>query len=127
MVEFRFVRWLENYDKYFAVFIVVDTGEEFIVPRSRLIPHPVFEYTHPEVKDPNRLAELAAETNHLFSIPIFRWYMHKVWTKKNPMSIDDEDIELAYEFPSTIDFSCVRDCLLRGEIHDLCVEKCSKF
>jgi len=126
MPEFRFIRWLDP-EKRFALFEMVDTREQFIVPRSRIIPHPIFEYTHPGI-DPNRLAEMAAEQQSFFGIPIFRWYMHKCWTKKNPLEVDEEDWEKAYFFPPNIDFSCVRDCVLKGgKDFDLCVEECSSW
>ena len=126
MPEFRFVRWLDS-KRRFAVFECVDTKELFIVPRSRIIPHPVFEYSHPEIKDPNLLAELAAENNSFFGIGIFRWYTHKVWTKKNPLEVDEEDWEKAYYFPPRVNFSCVRDRILKGEEHDVAVAECSSW
>ena len=126
MPEFRFIRWLDS-ERRFAIFECTDTKELFVVPRSRIIPHPVFEYSHPEVRDPNLLAELAAENNSFFGISIFRWYMHKVWAKKNNLEVDDEDWEKAYYFPPHIDFSCVRDRIRKGEEHDIAVAECSSW
>jgi hypothetical protein len=121
-MEFRFVRWYDQF-KAFAIFEVVDLRQQFIVPRSRLIPTPIFEYTHP-IKDPNILAEKAAENNSCFGIVIFRWWMHKL-RKGNLMEVDDEDIEKAYYFPLTLRFDCVRDCVLRGGDTDICIADCS--
>jgi hypothetical protein len=125
MPEFKFIRWYDPY-KAFAVFEVVDLKQQFIVPRSRLIPTPAFEYTHPEIRDPNLLAEMATEANSVFGVVIFRWWLHKS-AKGNLMEIDEDDIEKAYYFPPTISFSCVRDCVVRGEDTDICIADCSSF
>jgi len=119
----RFIRWLDP-EKRFAVFEYY--GTQFVVPRSRIIPHPVFEYTHPEIKNPNLLAETATESNSVFGIPIFRWFMHKL-SKGNLLEVDEDDWEAAYYFPPKTDFSCVRDCILRGGDVDICIAECSNW
>jgi len=53
--------------------------------------------------------------------------MHKVWSKRNQLEVDEEDWEKAYYFPPRTDFSCIRDCILKGVEHDICVAECSSW
>ncbi len=123
---FRFIRWYDP-EKRFAVFEDVTSGQEFIVPRSRIIPHPLC-HAQFTLSDPNRIVEVCAEQQHFFGPEIFRWYMHKVWVKKDPMTIDEDDVEKAYYLPPHVDFSCVRDCILKGgKDADLCIAECSSW
>lgn len=126
--EFVFVKWL--YDKHLAVFKDTLSGKYFVVPKSRLIPHPICEYKHSNIRDPNLLSEICTEENSLFGIAIFRHFLHKLKLHELSDSPDrvivtEEDIEKAYDFPLITDFSCVRDCILRGGDTDLCIAECS--
>ena len=131
--EFRFVRWYDP-NKLFAVFEVTDLKQYFLVPRSRLIPHPLCQYSLEAkgIRDPNLIAEICAEQGSVFGIAIFRHWLHCVKTgkvAKDPSALvpDEEDYEKAYPFPPNVDFSCVRDCLLRGEDTDICIAECSSW
>lgn len=120
---YKFVRWWDR-ERRFAVFEDTKTHELFIVPRSRIIPHALCEAKHSDVGDPNRIAEICAEENGLFGIPLFRWYLRKK-LRRALLKVADEDWEKAYFFPPTVDFSCVRDLILQGERTDEAIRRCS--
>jgi len=123
--EFVFVRWYDPYHM-FAVFRDVETGIEFLVPRSRLIPHPLCEaeVTAKGIHDPNLVADICAERSSVFGIAIFRHFLH-LMKKGNYFATDEEELEKAYPFPDTVNFSCVRNCILEGKDTDICIADCS--
>jgi len=127
MVEFRFLRWLDP-EKRWALFLIVDTGQQMVVPRSRLIPHPLCQYELEAqgIRDPNRIAEICAERNSLFGIPIFRHYLHLI-KKGDYMAMDAEEWEKTYYFPPHVDFSKVRDLILQGWDIDEAIAECSSW
>ena len=125
MPEFRFKKWVDP-GKRWALFVEEESGIEFIVPRSRLIPHVVFEYTHPDIKDPNEMVEKAAESNSLFGIPIFRHFIH-LMKKGDFKCMDEEEAEKTYRLPPKVDFSCIRDKILAGEDTDEAIADCSSW
>ena len=127
MPEFKFLDWIDP-EHHWARFLIVDTGEVMIVPRSRLIPHPLCQYEAEAkgIKDPNAIADYCTEKNSLFGIPLFRHWLH-LTKKGNLLAMDEEEWEKAYYFPPHMDFSCVRDCLLRGGDTDLCIANCSTW
>lgn len=125
MPRFRFIGWY-NSEKTLALIEDTETGVALPVPRLRLIPHPRTEeeLRASGISNPNQLAELAAEANSLFAIPIHRWFQKKKWT---PQPLGPEDLEEAVPFPENTDFSCIRDCVLEGrKQYALCVEECSQ-
>jgi len=120
VVTFKFVRWCE--EGLCAIFRDEVTGREFVVPFSRLIPHPVCEFLkHPDIEDPNELARRCAEESSIFGIAIFRHYLHLL-KEGNLMK---RELEKEYLFPETVDFSCVREEILRGTPTDEAIRKCS--
>lgn len=74
---FKFIKWVDP-EKRWALFTDEDTKQQFIVPRSRLIPHPLCQYELEAqgIRDPNRIAEACAERSSVFGIAIFRHYLH---------------------------------------------------
>ena len=124
MPEFKFLRWLDPEHRW-ALFQVVDTGEQMVVPRSRLIPHTICEgeARGKGLRDPNAIIDYCTERNSLFGIPIFRHWLH-LTKKGNLMSMDEEEWEKAYYMPP-VDFSCVRDCILAGKDTDVCIAECT--
>jgi len=119
---YRFVRWGEG--KRYAVLYDTDMKLYVIVPFSRLIPHPVCEdvYRSLGYKDPNIIAERCAEEGSVFGIAVFRHELHLL-SKYNNTYVREPEKE--YFFPRTIDFSCVRECILKGKDTDQCIRECS--
>ncbi|GEM_PF-4285704 len=115
-LRFRFVEWVDPATKKWAKFIVYPTLEVMVVPRSRLIPHQdcqnAVEYRG--IRDPNRIAELCAEESSLFGLALYRHYLH-LKKKGDLMSMDLEERGKTFYFHPELDFSCVRDMILRGE------------
>ena len=120
-MEFKFVRWGPNHN--YAVFKEVTTGRLVYVPFSRLIPTPACEaYYMVRVGDPNVIAVLCAEESSIFGPAIARHFNHLLLKYGRT---DVREPEKEYRFPLSIDFSCVRDCILMGGDTDRCIRKCS--
>ena len=127
MATFVFKRWLDP-NHLWAEFVVHDRARyTFVVPRSRIIPHLLCEIDarNRGITDPNEIVDYCAERNSLFAIPLMRHFAHLWLKKKNLRAMDEEERRKAYRFPSTIDFFCLRKCILeRGDV-DECVRRCS--
>jgi len=128
VARFIFVRWLDP-QRLWAVIKVSDRLTYYMyVPRTRLIPHPAceLEARSKGITDPNDIVDYCAERSSLFGIPLMRHFAHLYLTKKDLYCMDSEEQRKAYLFPSTVDFSCVRDCILerKGDV-DECIRLCS--
>jgi len=126
---YKFRKWIYiNGMKAFAVIYDTESGEEFYVPRSRLIPTPACEgYARSlGLNDPNKIMEFCVERNSFFGIPVFRHYLH-LRAKGDLKSMDVEELYKAYEFPPKTDFSCIRDLILQGKDTDIAIAMCSEF
>ena len=121
-MTYKFIEWGEG--KRYAVFYNTDTGKYVIVPFSRLIPHMACEakYIGLGYRDPNIIAEKCAEESSIFGLALFRHELH-LSLAYNSTLVREKEKE--YFFPRTIDFSCVRECISRGEDTDRCIERCS--
>jgi len=121
-LTYEFVRWGEG--KRYAILENTDTGEYVAVPFSRLIPHPLCEskYRALGYTDPNTIATKCAEESSIFGPAVFRHELHLSLAYRNTLVREKEK---EYFFPRTIDFSCVRECIVQGEDTDKCIEKCS--
>ena len=119
-MSFRFVRW--GPEKTYALFEY--EGRLVNIPFSRLIPHALCESSLRSigVKDPNRIARLCAESSSIFGPVAFRHYLHLSLAYGNTLV---REREKEYLFPETIDFSCVRDLIIRGEDTDEAIRRCS--
>jgi len=121
-MPYKFVRWGEG--KRYAILQNTDTGEYIAVPFSRLIPHPLCEskYRALGYRDPNEIAALCTEEGGIFGIAVFRHELHLSLAYRNTLIREKEK---EYFLPRTINFSCVRECITRGEDTDKCIRKCS--
>jgi len=121
-MAYKFIRWGEG--RRYAILLNTDTGEYVAVPFSRLIPHPLCEskYRALGYRDPNEIAALCTEEGGIFGIAVFRHELHLSLAYRNTLIREKEK---EYFFPRTIDFSCVRECITRGEDTDKCIRKCS--
>ena len=127
MAEFKFVKWLDS-EHLWALIEVSDRNTYYMyVPRSRLIPHPLCEMEARSlgIIDPNEIVDYCTERSSFFGIVLMRHFTHLYLTKRNLYCMDQEEKAKAYRFPSTIDFSCLRDCILESGDVDECVRKCS--
>jgi len=115
----KFVGWLDK-DKKIA--IVEYGGRKYYIPRTRLIPHPVCQLRHLDIRDPNKLAIICAEENSFLGIPVFRHILH-LDKLGNPKLIEPQKV---YDFPKTVKFSCVRDKILKEKMDtDKAIKVCS--
>lgn len=123
MARWIFIRWINPFVAEFSYL-----GYRVLVPLSRLIPHPLCEVQarNEGITDPNAIARYCAEKSSVFGISLEHWFLHRLKEGKLD-SFDDELIEKAYEFPPNIDFACVRNCILRGGLTDICIAHCSSW
>jgi len=121
-MPYKFVRWGEG--GRYAILYNTDTKAYAAVPFSRLIPHPICEshYRSLGYTDPNEIAAKCAEEGSVFGPAVFRHELHLSLAYRNTLVREKEK---EYFFPETVDFSCVRDCIMKGEDTDRCIRRCS--
>jgi len=114
-----FKKWVDGKDYAMVEY----DGKEYLVPRTRMLPHPVCQVKleRKGVTDPDELVDKCAERDSMFGLSVFHHIFHLA-KEKAPMKREPEKV---YPIPEDVSFGCVRDHVLKGEDIDKAYKECS--